>query len=215
MRTVPETVGALTDGAHKWPAEVASTMNARFADKQGLEDQHALSGASYFVPATIGTLTARMMNALGTRDVEEGAVMPVAFAQNQRDEVRTMDKAGALAAEPGAKQQTYVAFGLPGNWIGRKSENGGNATEFPEERSPSLTATDRHGVVKAFTSDMAVRRLTPLECERLQGFPDQYTDIPGASDSARYRALGNSMAVPVMRWIGQRIDAVQRGEDHD
>lgn len=63
--------------------------------------------------------------------------------------------------------------------------------------------------------DMAVRRLTPLECERLQGFGDKYTDIPGASDSARYKALGNSMAVPVMRWIGERIDAVQRGEDHD
>jgi DNA (cytosine-5)-methyltransferase 1 len=52
-----------------------------------------------------------------------------------------------------------------------------------------------------------VRRLTPLECERLQGFPDGYTDILGASDSARYMALGNSMAVPVMRWIGERIDA--------
>jgi DNA (cytosine-5)-methyltransferase 1 len=52
---------------------------------------------------------------------------------------------------------------------------------------------------------MQVRRLTPLECERLQGFPDGYTDIPGASDSARYKALGNSMAVPVMHWIGKRI----------
>lgn len=54
-------------------------------------------------------------------------------------------------------------------------------------------------------TDQAVRRLTPLECERLQGFPDGYTDIPGASDTARYKALGNSMAVPVMRWIGKRI----------
>lgn len=53
-----------------------------------------------------------------------------------------------------------------------------------------------------------VRRLTPRECERLQGFPDDYTAIPGASDGARYRALGNSMAVPVMRWIGQRIQNV-------
>lgn len=126
-----------------------------------------------------------------------------AVAQNQRDEVRLMDKVGALAADPGAKQQTYIAHGIPGNWIGRKPENGGNATEFPEERAPSLTSTDRHGVV----TNMAVRRLTPLECERLQGFPDGYTDIPGASDSGRYKALGNSMAVPVMRWIGRRIDA--------
>lgn len=56
----------------------------------------------------------------------------------------------------------------------------------------------------------AARRLTPLECERLQGFPDNYTNIPGASDSARYSACGNSMAVPVMRWIGSRIDAVDK-----
>lgn len=54
----------------------------------------------------------------------------------------------------------------------------------------------------------AVRRLTPRECERLQGFPDDYTAIPGAKDGPRYKALGNSMAVPVMGWIGERIAAV-------
>lgn len=64
--------------------------------------------------------------------------------------------------------------------------------------------------------DNLIRRLTPIECERLQGFPDNYTRIAwrGKShefcpDSPRYRALGNSMAVPVMRWIGQRIEAVE------
>ncbi len=58
--------------------------------------------------------------------------------------------------------------------------------------------------------DARVRRLTPLECERLQGFPDNYTDVPGASDTARYRALGNSMAVPVMAWIGRRLQQVEK-----
>lgn len=57
---------------------------------------------------------------------------------------------------------------------------------------------------------MSVRRLTPRECERLQGFPDDYTLIPDASDTGRYHALGNSMAVPVMRWIGERIDFVDK-----
>jgi DNA (cytosine-5)-methyltransferase 1 len=61
----------------------------------------------------------------------------------------------------------------------------------------------------AVLQTMQVRRLTPTECERLQGFPDGYTNIPGASDTGRYKALGNSMAVPVMKWIGERIQAVE------
>ena len=64
----------------------------------------------------------------------------------------------------------------------------------------TLQKSHMHGV---FTS--VARRLTPLECERLQGFPDNYTNIPGAKDAPRYAAIGNSMAVPVMRWIGERI----------
>lgn len=58
-----------------------------------------------------------------------------------------------------------------------------------------------------------MRRLTPIECERLQGFPDGYTDVQFgkrmASDAQRYFALGNSMAVPVVRWIGERIEAAK------
>ena len=98
----------------------------------------------------------------------------VAFAQNSRDELREMPYAGALAAEPGMKQQSYVR----------------NHTQ--------------------------VRRLTPVECERLQGFPDNYTQIAwrgkdpaDCPDGPRYKALGNSMAVPVMRWIGERIQMVE------
>ena len=65
----------------------------------------------------------------------------------------------------------------------------------------------------AVADNMAVRRLTPRECERLQGFPDDYTAITfrgkPAADGPRYRALGNSMAVPVMRWLGERIALVE------
>jgi DNA (cytosine-5)-methyltransferase 1 len=65
--------------------------------------------------------------------------------------------------------------------------------------------------VGAIALPMTVRRLTPRECERLQGFPDDYTAITyrgkPAADGPRYRALGNSMAVPVVRWIGERISA--------
>ena len=56
------------------------------------------------------------------------------------------------------------------------------------------------------SDEYAVRRLTPIEAERLQGFPDGYTEIKEKTpDSHRYKAMGNSMAVPVMRWIGHRI----------
>ena len=87
--------------------------------------------------------------------------------------------------------------------------------------APSLTATNdpfrspqsaevTAQVEAAHVAGAGVRRLTPRECERLQGFPDDYTAIPGAKDSPRYKALGNSMAVPVMRWIGGRIAAVDK-----
>lgn len=65
----------------------------------------------------------------------------------------------------------------------------------------TLQSGKQHGV----GTQMAVRRLTPTECERLQGFPDGYTVIAGRADGPRYRALGNSMAVPVMRWLLMRI----------
>ena len=74
--------------------------------------------------------------------------------------------------------------------------------------SPTLRAQMDDNQV-ATISNMAVRRLTPIECERLQGFPDSYTNIKeNCPDGPRYKALGNSMAVPVMKWIGQRINYV-------
>jgi DNA (cytosine-5)-methyltransferase 1 len=66
---------------------------------------------------------------------------------------------------------------------------------------------------------MQVRRLTPVECERLQGFPDGYTNVPHrnkpAADGPRYKSLGNSMAVPVMAWIGKRIQMVETALAHE
>lgn len=96
---------------------------------------------------------------------------------------------------------------------------GGNSSEI--DVSPCLTS---HGIRLDFDTEafvvgrgVFVRRLMPVECERLQGFPDGYTAIPwrgkpasDCPDGPRYRALGNSMAVPVMRWIGERIGMVNR-----
>jgi DNA (cytosine-5)-methyltransferase 1 len=96
---------------------------------------------------------------------------------------------------------------------------GGNLPLVKEQEvAPTLTARDMYDGQASHTvqqQHMAVRRLTPLECERLQGFPDNYTKIPYRGKSAekcpdgpRYKALGNSMAVPVMRWIGEGIQQV-------
>ena len=90
-----------------------------------------------------------------------------------------------------------------------------------EEQSPTLgSAESGTQLSPAVLLNAAVRRLTPRECERLQGFEDDFTLIPWRGrapeecpDGPRYRALGNSMAVPVMRWIGERIDMIER-EDY-
>ncbi len=83
---------------------------------------------------------------------------------------------------------------------------------YVEEGTPPLRGGGAGNSMPAVAHAMAVRRLTPRECERLQGFPDDYTLVEyrkkPAADGPRYRALGNSMAVPVMRWIGERIAKV-------
>ncbi len=79
-------------------------------------------------------------------------------------------------------------------WVPDSVTNTLNCFDVGDVRAVDLVACNR------------VRRLTPIECERLQGFPDGYTDIMlNTPDGPRYKALGNSMAVPVMRWIGSRI----------
>ena len=138
----------------------------------------------------------------------------VAFASNQRDEVRELEVAGALAAQPGIKQQTYIC----------RADGQANAMTSVD-MAPTLTSHAKKDPPLIYPAEdlitggrekrsLTVRRLTPRECERLQGFPDDYTDIPyrnkeHAPDGPRYRALGNSMAVPVMRWIGERIRMVE------
>ena len=81
-------------------------------------------------------------------------------------------------------------------------DGGGKGYLGQDEKTYTLSTTqDQH-----LFNNMAVRKLTPVECERLQGFPDGYTNIKeNCPDGHRYKAMGNSMAVPVMRWIGERI----------
>ena len=84
-----------------------------------------------------------------------------------------------------------------------------NAHTMDQPTGPLLKGSPTGGgrPLPAIATAMQVRRLTPVECERLQGFPDNYTNIKDkCPDGPRYKALGNSWAVPVVRWIGERID---------
>jgi DNA (cytosine-5)-methyltransferase 1 len=317
--------------------EISHCLNAGGMGRQDFETEtliaHALSADGFdasedgtgrgtpVVPVAICTAHTQSNGSGFSEDIahtlESGGAQAVAFAQNSRDEVRLHGgdgkTVGALAAQPGAKQQCYVAFSAKDSGADasdvaptlrsmghdRSHSNGGGqvAIAFSQNQSgdvlagdvmhslgTSQNATGRNAATVAFTlhgSDgtasaasstevagslrtrapgsienssttavlqeqsiswsgeltastdmagtlqrggeggrvdgvmtpqMAVRRLTPRECERLQGFPDDYTLVEYrgklAADGPRYKALGNSMAVPVMRWIGERIAAV-------
>lgn len=99
------------------------------------------------------------------------------------------------------------------NLVFVKGTNPHSSEEAPTFRETETAAClngwdERHNPPKHLVVNevVGVRRLLPVECERLMGFPDGYTDIPGASDTARYKALGNSWPVPVVAWIGKRIE---------
>lgn len=138
----------------------------------------------------------------GGGNANGGGQLAVAFHENQRGEVTTNDTAGSLKVGGGKPCQGYPAVAVPAL----------TASNDPSRSPQSSEVTQQVAAVHA--ASMAVRRLTPRECERLQGFPDNYTRIPWrkkppeeCADGPRYKALGNSMAVPCMRWIGRRVAA--------
>ena len=131
---------------------------------------------------------------------------------------------------------------IAGNTIDREPENGGNGLGCKPDISYTITTSDRHAVCEPYQEVVGalcrgdekgigsqyvsqnkciverrnlIRRLTPLECERLQGFPDGWTLIPGASDSARYKALGNSVAIPCVSFVLRGIAYFLRKIDEE
>ena len=286
----------------------------RRAEERGKPLPKALDTALRIQAGSIGSTNGR-----GKKNLSDE---PVAFAQNQRDEVRDLHNiAGALGAQPGMKQQTFIAsfsagagatagtigyaeevaptlkgspsgncmpsvmclhdqggqrmdtcenmtgtlrasekghqplvyenhgvdariresgeisptvtarygtgggntplvqedsdvYCIVGNIIDRQPENGGNGCGYQTDLAYTLTAADHHAIAQPYQDErmrgkvQLIRRLTPLECERLQAFPDDWTNIPGASDSARYRALGNSVAIPCVEFIMKSLREV-------
>jgi len=198
-----------------------------------------------------------------TLDRAMGQAVAIGFAQNTRNEVRLVGGdgsiSGALAAQPGMKQTTYVATCVTGEVTHTLKAEGFDGSEDGTGRGQPIVThyqEGQYGVAEYPTSgtiragripehemvlnhtEMAVRRLTPRECERLQGFPDDWTlvewyeccgarfhvslgkhgcpncegdkeaRIKSAADGPRYKAIGNSMATPCMAWIGSRIKMV-------
>ncbi|WP_204520157.1 DNA (cytosine-5-)-methyltransferase [Silvibacterium dinghuense] len=129
-----------------------------------------------------------------------GGPIAVAISTNQRGEVRERNVHGSLTGTRSGKQLDAVLQHPIASPL---------TASYARQADSSDTS---YGPPNLLHSQMAVRRLTPRECERLQGFPDDYTLVEYrgrlAADGPRYKALGNSMAVPVMRWIGERIAAV-------
>jgi DNA (cytosine-5)-methyltransferase 1 len=113
---------------------------------------------------------------------------------------------------PTLQSQNNGSTAVPAVAFSHSAAANSHGVAYVEEGTPPLRGGGAGNSMPAVAQAMAVRRLTPRECERLQGFPDDYTLVEyrkkPAADGPRYRALGNSMAVPVMRWIGERIAMV-------
>jgi DNA (cytosine-5)-methyltransferase 1 len=144
----------------KWPAEIASTLNAHFGEKQGLEDQHINSGAPLFVPANVGPLTAGMHKGpRGTEAIESNHIIAFPAEMSGTQSATTVNLSPALSV----KHTTAVAtHDVAGTMLSRASSGGfSNSIDHAAAGYMALQKSQ-------------VRRLTPIECERLQGFPDNY-----------------------------------------
>ncbi len=194
-------------------------INTSFVIDDHEGNEHFPSGVTCFAPQAGGN-TGLNINEDLSGTLQENQVMAVAF-----DEVRLIKGdgkiVGALPAQPGMKQQNYIANTFNG-YTGGADDNDAQGNHlvigFDSSRAQytgDIAAPLRvNGAVSPGVNDgkpdnmcasgpFGVRRLTPLECERLQGFPPHWTS--GQSDSARYRQLGNAVCVPVAHWIGTRI----------
>lgn len=177
---------------------------ARGVDTCGADDNQAQAGylIAYGGGNSAAIDTATTLTAHGQRlDFDSET-----FVVNGRQDPVVSGIAQALGCQNNGMDNVLC---IKGTAIDRAPQHGGNGLGIAEDGvCPTLTAADRHAVQYAD----AVRRLTPAECERLQGMPDNHTRIPwrgknaaDCPDGPRYKAIGNSMAVPVMRWIGERI----------
>jgi len=171
-------------------------------------EQHAVAFTckDYGADAGDSSPTLRAMGHDGSH-ANAGGQVAVAFTGDVTHALNTANN-GKMSGEDGTGRgvPTVAVNGLE---LGNQGSGGNVGFHGPHKPFRTLDTNTPPGVQHGD----AVRRLTPAECEALQGFPRGYTAVPYrngiAADGPRYKALGNSMAVPVIRWIGQRIDAVR------
>jgi DNA (cytosine-5)-methyltransferase 1 len=187
--------------------QVAPTIPSRSTAGGGLGTDFDCDGG--LQPYTVANcLTARMHKGINS-SVDEGqtpVLAPIALAENTIGRQPHNGGNGDGFTE-GGPMYTLNATGVHG--VAQPTAFGGDIARTLQARHDSSPCADRG--MDVIAANMAVRRLTPVECERLQGFPDNYTNIPWrkqpeSPDGPRYKALGNSWAVPVVRWIGERIE---------
>lgn len=177
-------------------------------------------------------------NLSGTLRAQEHGHAPMVYENHGIDAQSMSARYGAGGGNVPLVEPEPV-FCIMGNAIGRQPQNGGNGMGCQKDLAYTLTATDRHTICAPYQKTVGalcsgdekgagnqyvsqdkcivdrarlIRRLTPLECERLQGFPDGWTEIAGASDAARYKALGNSVAIACVEFVLHGISVVLRGQ---
>ena len=176
---------------------------------------------------TVGTLcTDTHPGAYSGQDAYTGRLIPQPFtASSFAQYAEGVGTVRASGGDLGGGSETLLTEPVPFRKPKRACSTTDNETWVPADASNTLNNFDlgdtrtTHAVVQ---HQMAVRRLTPVECERLQGFPDNWSRISWKGkpetecpDGPRYKACGNSMAVPVMRWIGERIAAYELSQNHE
>lgn len=179
----------------EWPTQVAPTLDANFARLQGQDNQHIKAGAGLFVMAT-GQPNAEII-ADCSPTINCNHEQPIIF-QSRAGAASSMIPSNVAPTMDTTKTNAICVFDP--NQITSKT----NRSIPTPELCHTMPATEQ---APTLYGSHGVRRITPVEAERLQGFPDNYTKINDkTADGPRYKALGNSMAVPVMRWIGERIN---------
>jgi len=185
-----ETETAIVEESKQWPQRIAPCLDARFAKNQGQDNQSVSGGMGLFVEAFQPQVMA------------VATVVPGSGKEDRQGDHQTCPTLKARMGTGGGNVPNVMAV--------RTANTGANGHGVADEKSHTLDGANGQAICGRSLTQ--VRRLTPKECERLQGFPDDWTNIPtkgkDCPDGPRYKALGNSMAVPVMAWIGKRLAMV-------